>query len=172
MGRSTIGLLTRRRFMLGVLGGLGAVIGVAYTGTILRYMYPSAGNTTPALRVRLGPDGVIDPQTGATLAFTNGVAGPFYYPTTTDHSVVVGVYVGKRDAHGPLTAENLQVIEETCTHLGCPVAWAPGDNRFECPCHGSQFTRERAVFHGPASQPLWAHAFTLEPDAITIRGRA
>jgi Rieske Fe-S protein len=157
--------------MLAVLGGTSAAIGLVYGGVILRYLYPSAGGTTPPLRVKIDPTGIMDPQSGAHVAFANGVAGPIYYPTVADKSVVVGVFVGKHDAADPISAANVQVVEETCTHLGCPVAWVPGDNRFECPCHGSQFNRDRSVYRGPAQQPLWAHQFSLSEDEITILGR-
>jgi cytochrome b6-f complex iron-sulfur subunit len=163
--------VSRSRFMHIALGGAGAAIGLVYSGIILRYLYPSAGGSTPPLQVKIDPIGITDPQTGAHLAFANGIAGPIYYPTTADRSVVVGVFVGKQDAAGPLSTENVRVIEETCTHLGCPVAWVPGDNRFECPCHGSQFNRDRSVYRGPAQQPLWAHRFALSGDAITILER-
>ena len=163
--------VSRSRFMLAVLGGTSAAIGLVYGGVILRYLYPSAGGTTPPLRVKIDPAGITDPQSGAHLAFANGVAGPIYYPTVADKSVVVGVFVGKEDAAGPLSPANVRVIEETCTHLGCPVAWVPGDNRFECPCHGSQFNRDRSVYRGPAQQPLWAHGFSLSEDELTILGR-
>ena len=126
-------------FMLGVLGLGGAIIGITYIGVILRYLYPKGGSDTPPLKVALANTG-ITPDGAAEIAFKNGVAGPFYYPTTLDKSVVVGVFVEKKDKNGPLTTENILVAEQTCTHLGCPVTWtSPMRISFECPCHGSQF---------------------------------
>jgi Rieske Fe-S protein len=162
--------VSRNRFMLAVLGGVSTVIGVFYVGTILRYLYPKS-SSTPPLPVSLSDQGVTDPGTQAVLPFNNGVAGPFYYPTVPDKSVVVGVFVEKIKAAGPLAADNLRVVEQTCTHLGCPVAWVASDNRFECPCHGSQFNRDLSVSHGPANSPLYEHDFQLKAGTMTILGR-
>lgn len=41
-----------------------------------------------------------------------------------------------------------------CTHLGCVVPWSAANNKFMCPCHGSQYAPTGAVVRGPAPLPL------------------
>ncbi len=42
-----------------------------------------------------------------------------------------------------------------CTHLGCTVPWDAANDRFTCPCHGSQFDKRTAVvLRAPAPTPL------------------
>ena len=41
-----------------------------------------------------------------------------------------------------------------CTHLGCLYKWEPSNSRFECPCHGSKFSREGHYIEGPAPRSL------------------
>jgi len=54
-----------------------------------------------------------------------------------------------RDDKGRLT-----VLDATCTHMGCVVAWNTAERTWDCPCHGSRFTAQGAVISGPAETPL------------------
>lgn len=56
-----------------------------------------------------------------------------------------------------------------CTHLGCVVPWSAATNKFQCPCHGSQYSPEGAVVRGPAPLPLaLAHCDTDEESGKII----
>ena len=48
----------------------------------------------------------------------------------------------------------LHLMSARCTHMGCVVAWNPGDAVFECPCHGSAFSPLGEVVRGPANRSL------------------
>lgn len=41
-----------------------------------------------------------------------------------------------------------------CTHLGCLPRWRDVTNRFECPCHGSQFQMDGGYITGPAPRGM------------------
>ena len=45
-------------------------------------------------------------------------------------------------------------IVAVCTHLGCVVPWNQAENKFICPCHGSQYNAEGKVVRGPAPLSL------------------
>jgi Rieske Fe-S protein len=66
----------------------------------------------------------------------------------TDHAV-------SRD-----TAGHIHAVSPICTHMGCTVTWNDAESTWDCPCHGSRFTADGHVLHGPALQPL-------EPASIT-----
>lgn len=50
----------------------------------------------------------------------------------------------------------LHAVSAACTHLGCVVHWNAAERSWDCPCHGSRFSTEGAVLHGPAASPLAA----------------
>lgn len=41
-------------------------------------------------------------------------------------------------------------INAVCTHLGCVVPWVGAENKFKCPCHGSQYDSNGMKIRGPA----------------------
>lgn len=45
-------------------------------------------------------------------------------------------------------------LNAVCTHLGCVVPWNASENKFICPCHGSQYNNQGKVVRGPAPLSL------------------
>jgi glycine/D-amino acid oxidase-like deaminating enzyme/nitrite reductase/ring-hydroxylating ferredoxin subunit len=56
-----------------------------------------------------------------------------------------------RDEDGGLHARSA-----VCPHLGCIVQWNRAEKTWDCPCHGSRFTKYGSVLHGPAVSDLAA----------------
>lgn len=54
-----------------------------------------------------------------------------------------------RDASGTLHS-----FSAVCPHLGCVVQWNADEKTFDCPCHGSRFSRDGSVINGPAVSNL------------------
>lgn len=48
----------------------------------------------------------------------------------------------------------LCAVSPTCTHMGCTVEWNAAEKSWDCPCHGSRFSRDGHVLNSPASEPL------------------
>ena len=48
----------------------------------------------------------------------------------------------------------LHCVDAKCTHLGCTVGFNNAERSWDCPCHGSRFTVDGDILHGPATDPL------------------
>ncbi|HET9432765.1 MAG TPA: FAD-dependent oxidoreductase, partial [Chitinophagaceae bacterium] len=48
----------------------------------------------------------------------------------------------------------VHVFSATCPHLGCVLHWNADEKTFDCPCHGSRFSKEGEVINGPAISSL------------------
>ncbi|MFC0773016.1 FAD-dependent oxidoreductase [Terrimonas alba] len=48
----------------------------------------------------------------------------------------------------------LFAFSAVCPHLGCVLQWNADEKSFDCPCHGSRFTKEGKVINGPAIADL------------------
>jgi len=60
-------------------------------------------------------------------------------------------------------------INAVCTHLGCVVPWNASEDKFMCPCHGSQYNSEGKVVRGPAPLSLaLAHATVNDSDEVVF----
>jgi len=49
---------------------------------------------------------------------------------------------------------NVHKFNPICTHLGCLVQWNGEEGTWDCPCHGSRFTKGGKLISGPAKEPL------------------
>lgn len=148
---------SRANFMLMVLSAILGFLGLAYVGGAIAYLVPRKG------------EGGQPQNLGAVsgLSFTAGVAGPFVYDATGrgDAQGVFAVQTG-----GDASTVNL-VLEQTCRHLGCPVAWTAGSDTFNCPCHGSVYSKTGEVKQGPANAPLYKHSFYVKDGDLWVTGR-
>ncbi len=62
------------------------------------------------------------------------------------------------------TPQGIYAMWARCTHLGCTPNWFQAENRFRCPCHGSNYTPQGDVIAGPAPKPMYRCAIRLLPS--------
>jgi Rieske Fe-S protein len=75
------------------------------------------------------------------------------------------------------------ILSPICPHLGCRPIWNTDANRFQCPCHGSQFDFDGAHLAGPAprgmdplplreqsgvAQIMWIRYQSSVPDRVIL----
>jgi cytochrome b6-f complex iron-sulfur subunit len=59
-------------------------------------------------------------------------------------------------------------LNAVCTHLGCVVPWNKAENKFMCPCHGSQYNNQGKVVRGPAPLSLALAHVTDDNGKVTL----
>jgi cytochrome b6-f complex iron-sulfur subunit len=59
------------------------------------------------------------------------------------------------------TDEGVKALYTVCTHLGCLYKWSDQEDKFICPCHGSQFELDGTYIQGPAPRSLDTFAVQL-----------
>lgn len=156
-GSADIPDMGRRQFMN--LLTFGAITGTALGGLypVVKYFIPpSSGGAGGGVTAQdaLGNDIVVSQY------LTTHAAG--------DRSLAQGL---KGDPTYVVVKEDMSIsdygISAVCTHLGCVVPWNAGENKFICPCHGSQYDETGKVVRGPAPLSLaLAHATVNEDDKL------
>jgi cytochrome b6-f complex iron-sulfur subunit len=58
--------------------------------------------------------------------------------------------------------DGMYALIAICTHLGCTPNWFANEDRFKCPCHGSNFLMDGTNVAGPAPVPLFRAAISLD----------
>ena len=78
----------------------------------------------------------------------------------------------KGDAHYLISTSNGNLesfaLNAVCTHLGCVVPWNPSENKFMCPCHGSQYNNEGKVVRGPAPRSLALADVNIQDNKVYL----
>jgi ubiquinol-cytochrome c reductase iron-sulfur subunit len=55
-----------------------------------------------------------------------------------------------------------------CTHLGCIPAYAAGEHKFKCACHGGEFDASGRQTFGPPPKPLVIPPFKIEGTKLVL----
>ena len=85
-------------------------------------------------------------------------------------AVPEGAVIEVPAARSFLTAVNGEVIaiSEKCPHLGCRTPYCESSGRFECPCHGSVFSRAGDYIAGPAPRGMDRYALAEEDGLLIV----
>ncbi|NEQ21645.1 MAG: cytochrome b6-f complex iron-sulfur subunit [Microcoleus sp. SIO2G3] len=158
-GSADVPDMGRRQFMnLLAFGTItGTALGALYP-VIKFFVPPSAGGGGGGVTAKdaLGNDIVVSDflanHSAGDRTLAQGLKGdPTYVVVTEDQSIA---------DYG---------LNAVCTHLGCVVPWNSNENKFKCPCHGSQYDNTGKVVRGPAPLSLaLVHATVTEDDKLSL----
>jgi cytochrome b6-f complex iron-sulfur subunit len=139
--RKSSGGIERRDFLNEIAG---AALGVA-----------AAGAAVVTIRY-LSPNVLFEPPTSFRVG-------------TPDNFAVNSVsYFADQQVYIIRGAMGFFALSAVCTHLGCITQWNPDLDLIACPCHGSRFSKDGKVVHGPAPRSLSHFAMRLMPDGTLL----
>jgi cytochrome b6-f complex iron-sulfur subunit len=67
-----------------------------------------------------------------------------------------------------VVADGLMPLYQRCVHLGCRVPFCQQSQWFECPCHGSKYSRAGEYKLGPAPRGLDRFSITVQAGIVTV----
>ncbi len=68
----------------------------------------------------------------------------------------------------PDMEQGIVALYQKCVHLGCRVPWCQTSQWFECPCHGSKYSRVGEKKGGPAPRGLDRFVVTITGSKMSI----
>ena len=165
--------VTRRKFManatIAIGGVVGLVLAVPIVGSLLPPKNSSAGSWAPLSATELDAlqkatakpvkltftlkyvDGYLPEQAAAEYCWGIKVDPAKFQTARPDIFNQPG---GKADVPYDVVNMGFVVFSPICPHLGCYYGWNDAQNRFMCPCHGSQYTFDGTHIAGPAPRGL------------------
>ncbi|CAD7701864.1 unnamed protein product [Ostreobium quekettii] len=147
----------KRATMNLILLGSAASVTLGLAGPFLGFFVPkgsSGGGGAQAAKDQQGKDirasEWVETHLPGDRSLTEGLKGdPTYLIVTKDKAI---------ETFG---------VNAVCTHMQCVVPWENAENKFKCPCHGSQYDAQGKVIRGPAPLPLaLAHADVSEDGIV------
>jgi Rieske Fe-S protein len=199
---------SRRTFLANATVAIGGVIGLVLTVPLVVSLIPeslispdkSAGGVWADLPADDIKQLAAKPGTPVKITFEFKYADG-YFPPATDTQFVWGVkltpqqeatFKAKRpdlyaNPAGAIKYDavvmSFVMFSSICPHLGCRYNWEAAQNRFICPCHGSQFGVQGEKLAGPAprgldplpfreksgtAQVTWIQYKSGEPDRVIV----
>ena len=157
-GSSDVPDLGRRQFMnLLTFGSItGVALGALYP-VVKYFIPPSSGSAGGGVTAKdaLGNDIIVseylETHPAGDRSLAQGLKG--------DPTYVVVKGEGEIANYG---------INAVCTHLGCVVPWNNSENKFMCPCHGSQYDETGKVVRGPAPLSLALAKADVQDDKLVF----
>lgn len=121
----------------------------------------TAGGTSVAALRSFIPNTLKEPSKKFKIGF------PEDFKPGVDDSLVkdFGVFVVRE-------SNNMYALQASCSHLGCTPKWLPGQEVFDCACHGGKFAKNGMTIAGPPPRALDRVKITLAPDGQVMLDKA
>jgi cytochrome b6-f complex iron-sulfur subunit len=161
----TLGVNRRQFFNRSIVAAQSLVLG-SFGLAVIGFLWPSLSGGFGG-KVKAGDIKDI-------LATINEKKQPFYVPEARAYinpypeSALPAAKKVYSDAILPEMQAGIVVLFQKCVHLGCRVPWCQTSQWFECPCHGSKYSRVGEKKGGPAPRGLDRFPADVTGGQVTI----
>jgi cytochrome b6-f complex iron-sulfur subunit len=163
--------VTRRQFLNRSMVLLTTLGTVAFGATVLAFLWPAPKGGFGA-RISVGSIAAVN--TAIDVGTGSGVTNFAYYPVAK--SYITRFPPDALEAASAVYAppilsgmeEGYTALFQKCPHLGCKVPACETSQWFECPCHGSKYTRVGEKKAGPAPRGLDRFPIAFDNDEVFI----
>ena len=159
-----LGITRRQLFNRGILTGL-AIFAGGMGAAMLGFLWPSSAGG-------FGAKIVVGTEDDAKAAFDN--KKPYYNASAKTYIVPYPKddIAKAKKIYDPRIVAGMQqgyvALYQKCVHLGCRVPFCDTSQWFECPCHGSKYSRVGEKKGGPAPRGLDRFPLSVSGGGITV----
>lgn len=151
------GKTTRRRFLTLVIGVFASVNAIVLGLPFVRSLV-SVASKRKAEWSRVTEVGSLPEGQPVEVKFSAPQEDAYHYA-----NVLYSVWVIRH------SSDKITVFSPVCPHLGCHFLWDPKVERFECPCHASEYSLDGKVLYGPAPRPLDVLPHKIEQGVLFVQ---
>ena len=159
--------ITRRQFFTHSIAASVIVAVGALGSTTLAFLWPALTRGSFGTKIRAG-------RADELLERVRAQRAPVYLPEGRVYVTAfpaAALPQARREFQGDVLAgmeAGIVALYQKCVHLGCRVPWCTSSQWFECPCHGSKFSRVGEQRDGPAPRGLDRFAVTVDDGVVSI----
>jgi cytochrome b6-f complex iron-sulfur subunit len=158
---------TRRMFLNRGIVGLMVISLSGFGATLIAFLWPAISAGFGA-KVNAGTVSDVEKTLLTKQPFYNPVGRFYINPYPTDAATLAKA----KKVYSPALIAGMSAgyvaLYQKCVHLGCRVPWCTSSQWFECPCHGSKYSRTGEQKHGPAPRGLDRFAISISAGSITV----
>ncbi len=158
---------TRRQFLnRGVVGLMVVSLG-GFGASVVAFLWPTVSGGFGS-KITAGTVDAVNKVIATKQPFYNPQGRFYINPYPTDPATQAkakkvyspGLLVGMQQGY--------VALYQKCVHLGCRVPWCQSSQWFECPCHGSKYSRVGEKKGGPAPRGLDRFALSVAGGIIAV----
>jgi cytochrome b6-f complex iron-sulfur subunit len=162
-----VGISRRQFFNRGILITMAVSLG-AFGAAAISFLYAKSAG---------GFGGKVDAGISLSdaIAYNNTNKQPYYVPEARTYlvpfpkdAIPKAKKIPQYQLVLPGMEEGIVALYQKCVHLGCKVPWCQTSQWFECPCHGSKYSRVGEKRGGPAPRGLDHFVVTVSGEKMTI----